>query len=118
MSPIKSRKHALPCLSTSRANPSASLTAALFTGLALGASLPLHAQAIGPTSDEDPQRKTTTLDKVEVQGELERQYSGELSSPKFTQPLAFEHRFRQRVVTAGETPRVDQFVIKDVVQHG
>ncbi len=87
MSPIKSRKHALPCLSTSRANPSASLTAALFTGLALGASLPLHAQAIGPTSDEDPQRKTTTLDKVEVQGELERQYSGELSSPKFTQPL-------------------------------
>ena len=81
MSPIKSRKHA------SRANPGASLTAALFTGLALGASLPLHAQSIGPAADEDPQRKTTTLDKVEVEGERERPYSGEVSSPKFTQPL-------------------------------
>lgn len=82
MTPIKSRKHAV-----SRFNPSTSLTAALFTGLALGTSLPLHAQALGPSADEDEQRKTTTLDRVEVQGERERQYSGEVSSPKFTQPL-------------------------------
>ncbi len=81
MSPIKSRKHVV-----SRLNPTASLTAALFTGLALGAALPAQAQSAGPSADDD-QRKTTTLDKVEVQGQRERQYSGEVSSPKFTQPL-------------------------------
>ena len=82
MSPIKSRKHAV-----SRNNPSTSLAAALFTGLALSASMGAQAQSVGgPSADED-QRKTTTLDKVEVQGERERQYSGEVISPKFTQPL-------------------------------
>ena len=90
MPPIKSRKHALGLTAgASRLTPTASLTAALFTGLALGASLPAHAQAAGGPSaeDPDPQRKTTTLDKVEVHGEHGRQYSGEVSSPKFTQPL-------------------------------
>ena len=90
MPPIKSRKHALGLTAgASRLTPTASLTAALFTGLALGASLPVHAQAAGgpSTEDPDPQRKTTTLDKVEVHGEHGRQYSGEVSSPKFTQPL-------------------------------
>lgn len=83
MSPIKSHKHAV-----SRANPAAPLTAALFAGLVLGSSLPVHAQSnSGPSADDPDQRKTTTLDKVEVQGERERQYSGEVSSPKFTQPL-------------------------------
>lgn len=84
MPPIKSRKHAV-----SRFNPGASLTAALFTGLALGAALPAQAQSVGgPAADDaDQQKKTTTLDKVEVKGEHKRQYSGEISSPKFTQPL-------------------------------
>ena len=89
MSPIKSRKHALGFTAgTSRPTPGTSLTAALFTSLALGAVLPAHAQSTGgPSTDDADQRKTTTLDKVEVQGERERQYSGEVSSPKFTQPL-------------------------------
>ena len=78
---IKSRKHAV-----SRRAPT-SLTATLFTGLALGAALPADAQSVGPAAADPEQRKTTTLDKVEVQGERERQYSGEVSSPKFTQPL-------------------------------
>ena len=82
MSRIKSRKHA-----ASRANPAVSLTATLLTGLALGSSLPLHAQSSGPSADEGDQRKTTTLEKVEVEGERERPYSGEISSPKFTRPL-------------------------------
>ncbi len=88
MSSIKSRKHVQGFTAgTSRLNPTASLTAALFTSLALGASLPAHAQSNGGPSADDDQKKTTTLDKVEVQGERERQYSGEVSSPKFTQPL-------------------------------
>ena len=89
MSPIKSRKHALGFTAgTSRPAPGTSLTAALFTSLALGAVLPAHAQSTGgPSTDDADQRKTTTLDKVEVQGERERQYSGEVSSPKFTRPL-------------------------------
>lgn len=83
MSPIKRRKHAV-----SRLNPTSALTAALFTGLAMG-SLPAHAQSTGgpAVDDAEQQKKTTTLDKVEVQGHRERQYSGEVSSPKFTQPL-------------------------------
>ena len=81
MSPIKRRKHAV-----SRLNPTSALTAALFTGLAMS-SLPAHAQSIGPAAEDDEQRRTTTLDKVEVEGHRERTYSGEVSSPKFTQPL-------------------------------
>ena len=81
MSPIKRRKHAV-----SRLNPTSALTAALFTGLAMS-SLPTHAQSIGPAAEDDEQRRTTTLDKVEVEGHRERTYSGEVSSPKFTQPL-------------------------------
>jgi len=77
MPPIKSRKHAV-----SRHN----LTAVLSAGLALAGTA--HAQSvIGPSADDAEQKKTPTLDKVEVRGERERAYSGEVSSPKFTQPL-------------------------------
>lgn len=76
MSPIKSRKHALP---------RSPLAATLATGLALGASLSAHAQSVGgPSAEEgEQQKKTTTLDKVEVQGER----VVKIASPKFTQSL-------------------------------
>lgn len=83
-SPIKSRKHPV-----SRTSPNATLAATLVATLALGTTMAAQAQAqatVGPSDAED-QKKTTTLDRVEVQGERERQYSGEVSSPKFTQPL-------------------------------
>ena len=64
MSPIKSRKHPV-----SRANPAVSLTATLLTGLAMGSSLPLHAQSIGPAADEDYvlSAASTTLPTAELE---------------------------------------------------
>ena len=85
MTHIKSRKHV-----ASRTTPhAASLTAAsLLTSLALGACHPAQAQSIGgPSADDLDLRKPKTLDKVEVTGERERSYSGELTSPKATRPL-------------------------------
>lgn len=76
MHPIKSRKHIAPPIAH----------AALLTSLALAASLPVHAQSAGGPADLD-QRRPKNLDKVEVKGERVREYSGEVSSPKFTQPL-------------------------------
>ena len=86
MPPIKSRKHVVSRTGSS----AASLTAAtLLTGLALGVCLPAQAQSgVGPSdANELEQRKPKTLEKVEVEGERERSYSGELTSPKSTQPL-------------------------------
>ena len=85
MSRIKSRKHAVSRTTL----PAASLTAAtLLTSLALGACLPAHAQSTGgPSADEAEQRKPKTLETVEVEGQRVRSYSGELTSPKATQPL-------------------------------
>lgn len=86
MPSIKSRKH-----STIRSNAGPSLAATLLTGLALGSSFAAQAQtAVGPsagTAGAESEKKTKTLDKVEVHGEHRRQYSGEATSPKFTQPL-------------------------------
>lgn len=81
MSPIKSRKHPLP-----RPHTGLPLTSALATGLALITGLPTaaHAADVTPVYDE---QKAKTLDKVEVEGARLRTYSGESSSPKFTQPL-------------------------------
>ena len=87
MSPIKSRKHVpgrLPGGSTLSGTP---LAAALATGLALSLPLPAAAQAAsgGPSSDEV--LPTRTLANVEVVGEREKPYTGELASPKFSRPL-------------------------------
>ena len=78
MSFVKSRKHAAP------AYPAASpLAAALFTGLVLAAPAAVAADATtGPEV-----LPTRTLGKVEVHGEQEKPYTGELASPKFDKPL-------------------------------
>src|SRR5690606_41735049 len=78
MSFVKSRKHAAP------AYPAASpLAAALFTGLVLPAPAAVAADATtGPEV-----LPTRTLGKVEVHGEQEKPYPGELASPKFDKPL-------------------------------
>ena len=79
MSHIKSRKHTF-----SRAASPQSLTAAsLLASFALGAPMMASAQAGGPS----PDLQTTDLDQIRVEGERIKAYSGELSSPKYTQPL-------------------------------
>lgn len=83
MSYIKSRKHPAP----QRFGSGTSLATTLITGLALGSAASVQAQTqVGPSgADVDPQK--TTIDRVEVQGQRPRPYSGEQSSPKFHQPL-------------------------------
>ena len=93
MANIKSRKHHVP-----RSNPGASLTAAVFAGLAIGAALPAHAQTLGPAAD-DEQSKTTTLDKVEVRG-----LRSFIVSPKFTQTLQ-------------DTPQTIEVIGKELLQQ-
>jgi len=83
MSPINRRKHAAQSFPTS----TLPLAAALATGLVLALPAPALAQdpAGGPGADEV--LPTRTLDKVEVKGEREKPYTGQLSSPKFTRPV-------------------------------
>lgn len=82
MAHIKSRKHAVS-LRTNGTTHSSTLTASLLTGLVLAAPLAASAQsASGPSAD------ATDLDAIHVQGKRGKVYSsGQLSSPKFSQPL-------------------------------
>lgn len=93
MTPIKSRKHAVP-----RNNPGASLAAAVFAGLAMSGALPVHAQAVGSAADEG-QKQATTLDKVEVRG-----LRSFIVSPKFTQTLQ-------------DTPQTIEVIGKELLQQ-
>lgn len=80
MSPIKSRKHPI------RLQAGMPLASTLAAGLALsvGTTAVVHAGEVTPGYDE---QKAKTLDAVEVNGTRLRTYSGESTSPKFTQPL-------------------------------
>lgn len=75
MSHIKSRRHARPLFAGN-----GPMLATLAAGLALTA--PLAATAADAADDQTP-----TLEGLEVHGERIKRYSGEVSSPKFTQPL-------------------------------
>lgn len=83
MTPIQRRKHAArPCLSSHASTTP--LAAALLAGLALGAPLAASAQdASGPYPDD----QVTNLGKVEVVAAGGQRYTGQIASPKFTQPL-------------------------------
>lgn len=78
MAHIKSRKHVLPH------SAPRSLGAASLIGLALGLPAVAAAQSTGGPAPDTP---TRTLDEVRVDGHRLKRYSGESSSPKFTQPL-------------------------------
>ncbi|KIQ97074.1 catecholate siderophore receptor Fiu [Lysobacter sp. A03] len=82
MSPITSRKHAVAPPKTGSTHHS-SLSVSLLTGLVLAAPLAASAQsASGPAAD------ATDFDTVRVEGKRGKVYSsGQLSSPKFSQPL-------------------------------
>jgi catecholate siderophore receptor len=78
MSPIKSRKHPTP---TYGARP---LTAAtLLAGIAFAAPFTSQAQDAGRAVGDDAR----TLDRLEVHHDRIKRYGGDVSSPKFTQPL-------------------------------
>ena len=82
MPPIQRRKH--PALPVPAASTPLPLAAALCAGRALASPFAAVAQdAGGPAADD----QATTLGKVEVIGTAPAQYTGELASPKFTQPL-------------------------------
>lgn len=76
---IQSRKHAAP--SYPAASP---LAAALLTGLVLASPAALAADGADAPAEALP---TRTLGKVEVVGEQQKPYTGQLASPKFDQPL-------------------------------
>lgn len=84
MSPlIQRRKHHVQPRQTG-AHATAPLAAALIAGLALGAPLAASAQDAGGPYDDD---QVTNLGKVQVVGAAGQRYTGQLASPKFTQPL-------------------------------
>jgi catecholate siderophore receptor len=80
MAQIKSRKHPVVRPSSARSLT----TASLLTGLALGTPLAAAAQSTGGPA---PEAQATTLDRINVEGQRIKRYSGEPASPKFTQPL-------------------------------
>lgn len=80
MAHIKSRKHPLPARTPT---PPSQLTASLLTGLVLAAPLAASAQSIG-----GPAADATDFETVHVEGKRIKVYSsGQLSLPKFRQPL-------------------------------
>jgi catecholate siderophore receptor len=80
--PIQSRKHPVRYAAGIPAS-NAPLAAALAAGLALGLPMAASAQDAGGPHGDD---QVTTLGKVEAIADGQR-YTGQLSSPKFTQPL-------------------------------
>ena len=76
---VKSRKHA--AAPSSAGSP---LAAALYTSLALATPAALAADGEADPAGVLP---TRTLGKVEVVGEKQKPYTGQLASPKFDQPL-------------------------------
>ncbi|WP_222564020.1 catecholate siderophore receptor Fiu [Novilysobacter antarcticus] len=83
MSPITSRKHAVSPRKPGTTPSSSSLSVSLLTGLVLAAPLAASAQSPG-----GPAADATDFETVHVEGKRGKVYSsGQLSSPKFSQPL-------------------------------